>query len=245
MKVLLVTSEVTFVPGNYKALVQGMCNCPQIGGLMIIKNSSPSMLFKALGLMIGGAPRFGKELLRNYFIGSKEHEKVYSAAGKPVWIINGINTENARQIIFENQFDLVVNARTRYIYKSQILELPPLGCINIHHGLLPNQRGLMCDLWALSESSPAGFTIHKMNQKIDDGLILKKAIVSDGTERNFMRYVKAASELECETLKKLLAEIELHGFPEGKPNLMNEIIPMRKTPTFSDIRAFKKKGLKL
>lgn len=56
MKTLLVTSEITFVPDNYAALVQGMLQCPQIGGLMIIKNAKFGMVFKSLGLMIGGAP---------------------------------------------------------------------------------------------------------------------------------------------------------------------------------------------
>ena len=103
----------------------------------------------------------------------------------------------------------------------------------------------MCDLWALAESSPAGFTIHKMNQKIDDGRILERVVVSDGAEKNFIRYVQAASEMECKTLKKLLADIELHGLPDGEPNTLTENIVMRKTPTFRDIRSFKEKGLKL
>lgn len=184
-------------------------------------------------------------LLKNYLHGSKQHEKAYQAAGKPVWKVGTINGEEALQIIRDSKFDLVVNARTRYIYKRPILELPPLGCINIHHGLLPNQRGLMCDLWALSEGQPAGFTIHKMNQNIDDGNILEKTVVSDGSEHDFMRYVEKAAQLECETLKNLLGRIESQGMPQGEPNIATKKVDMRKTPAFKEIRMLSKKGLKL
>lgn len=245
MKALLVTSEITFVPDNYAAMVQGMADCPQIGGLMIIKNTSFALVYKALGLMLAGAPRFGMTLLKNYFKGSKKHDEAYRSAGKPVWKVETVNSEEALGIIRESKFDLVVNARTRYIYKRPILELPPLGCINIHHGLLPEQRGLMCDLWALSEGRPAGFTIHKMNQNIDDGNILEKAVVSDGSEHDFMRYVEKAAKVECETLKNFLERIERQGMPQGVPNLAPEKLIMRKTPAFKQIRMLTKKGLKL
>lgn len=245
IKSLLVTSEVTFVPGNYSALVQGLSDCPQIGGLVILKNRTISLLGRALGLIFFGAPHFGRQLLVNYFKGSKEHEKIYKMQGKPVWKINAVNSEIFQQILIQNNFDLVINARTREIYKNAILETPPLGCINIHHGLLPDQRGIMCDLWALADHSAAGFTVHRMNKKIDDGTILEKMVVSNGTERDFLHYVEVASQLECKTMKRLLANIELVGLPDGEPNIPSKQIVMRKTPLISDLRSFKEKGLRL
>jgi methionyl-tRNA formyltransferase len=245
MKALLVTSEVTFVPNNYAGLVQRMAECPHIGGLLILKNRQCKLLAQAMGLLLGGAPRFGWTLMKNFWQGSAKHQETYQKAGKPVWYLENINTEEALQIIHQYGFDLVVNARTRYIYKRPILEMPPLGCINIHHGLLPNQRGVMCDLWALSEGQPAGFTIHKMNVHIDDGEILEKVIVSQGKVNDFMDYVLLSSQRESDTLAKLLHQIAERGIPLGQPNLPTEKIIMKKTPSLKDIKKLKSKGLKL
>lgn len=245
MKALLVTSEVTFVPQNYASLVQNMADCPHIGGLLILKNRKFKLVIQALGLLCGGAPRFGWTLLTNFCGGTAKHQEVYRKAGKPVWFLEDINSAEALQIIQRNGFDLVVNARTRYIYKQPILEMPSLGCINIHHGLLPNQRGVMCDLWALSERSPAGFTIHKMNPRIDDGEILEKVVVSEGNSMDFMQYLHLSAEKESEALTHLLKHIAERGFPPGQPNCPTETIVMKKTPNLKDIKKLKSKGLKL
>lgn len=245
MRALLVTSEVTFVPGNYDDLVCGIAPCPQIAGLLILRNARLSLFLKGLALMAGGAPRLGKALVVNFFGSSKKRLAVYKSLQKPVWFLDTINGEEASSLIRENKFDLVVNARTRYIYKRPILELPPLGCINIHHGLLPEQRGVMCDFWSLHEKQPAGFTIHKMNQKIDDGKILKKVVVSSGEERDMMHYLQNAARIECQTLQHLLAAIEADGMPEGEPNVASGEIKMRKTPTLKEFRLIRQKGLLL
>ncbi len=245
MKTLLVTSEITFVPDNYDEMICGMADCPQIGGLLILRNGNLKLFFKGLTLILAGAPRFGKTLIRNSFSRSSKRLKTYNALNKPVWFLDTINCEQALALLRNHQFDLVVNARTRYLYKEPILKQPPLGCLNIHHGLLPEQRGLMCDLWALAENQPAGFTIHKMNQKIDDGKILERVVASKNGENDFIDYIHKASRLECETLKKLLSQIETNGMPEGTPNISTGEIKMRKTPSFKDIKSFRLKGLLL
>ncbi len=243
MKVLLVTSEVLLVPNNYDDMICAMAACPQIKGLLILKNAKLDLLFKGMMLVVAGARKTGNTLMRNYFRSSRHRLATYRQHKKPVWFLDTINSDEAQTLIVNEKFDLVVNARTRYIYKRPVLDLPPLGCINIHHGILPEQRGLMCDLWALADRQPAGFTIHKMNPKIDDGKILEKVVVSQGEERDFMRYLVQASHIEAETLQRLLREIEAQGMPEGVANVTEGKVTMRKSPNLKDIGFLRNKGL--
>ena len=62
------------------------------------------------------------------------------------------------------------------ILPPPILELPPLGCINIHAGLLPAYRGANGIQWALINGEPrTGVTLHYMDAGIDTGPMIARA----------------------------------------------------------------------
>jgi methionyl-tRNA formyltransferase len=242
MKALLVTSEVTFVPENYGRLVLKMAECPQVQGLLILENRELSLLMQGLAFWLSRlAPGIGSELLKNSAPRfQREREEAYQKQGKPVFRLPTVNTPAAHGL-FAN-YDLVINARTRFIYKKDALRAPRLGCINIHHGLLPEQRGVFCDLWALSEKRAAGFSIHRMNEKIDDGEILSVVPVSDGSHQDFTRYILESSEREALELFSLLKDWE-----QATPR-SNARVPGSKhfkNPTVPQIRDMKRKGFRL
>ena len=54
-----------------------------------------------------------------------------------------------------------------------ILELPRLGCVNVHPSLLPRNRGPMPLFWTFRQGDPTtGVTIHLMDAGLDTGPIL-------------------------------------------------------------------------
>lgn len=244
MKVLIVTSQVTFVPENYDRLIVGLAELPQVGGLLVLKNWDSSVFIKALGLMLSGASKTGLQLIKNRFGNSQRNRiNAYSCVGKPIWNLDTINCNEAINVVRDNGFDLIVNARTRFIYKKAILSAPPLGCINIHHGLLPDQRGTMCDLWSLYEGKPAGYSIHRMSEKIDDGDIICVSQVDNGNCKNYSEYLLRASISELNVVRKILADIEKNGDVARYPNEQREMSPHYRNPDFSQIREIRKKGL--
>jgi methionyl-tRNA formyltransferase len=243
MRTLLITSAVTFVPRNYDDMIAGLAECPQVAGLLVLDNANYRLMGQACGLIALGAPRVGWTLLKNRFGTSRaRRRRAYAAQGKPLWRLRSINSEAAARLIREQNIDLIVNARTRSIYRQEILALPRLGCVNVHHGLLPEQRGTMCDLWALHERVAAGFSIHKMVEKVDAGEILARVEVSDGSDRDYLRYLGKAAKRELAELKQLLAEIERQGAVAGQRN--STANPQyRRNPTRQQIAAMKKGGL--
>jgi folate-dependent phosphoribosylglycinamide formyltransferase PurN len=245
VKALLVTSRVTYAPGNYDDLVCGAPALPQIGGLLVLDNGSLTLAARAVGFGAAGARGIGAHLLANYLGRSMARRKrAYAVAGKRVWELPTINSPDAVQLVEDQGFDLVVNARTRDLYQREILAAPRLGCINIHHGLLPEQRGAMCDLWALREHRPAGFSIHVMTAEVDAGPILTRVQVSAGDDRDYPAYLARSTRRELIALAELLAGIEARDVVRGTPN--QRATPRAdRTPGWREVGHLRRAGLRI
>jgi methionyl-tRNA formyltransferase len=69
--------------------------------------------------------------------------------------------------------DLIVIAAFGQILRPVVLELPPLGCINLHPSLLPKLRGTAPINWAILEGLPTtGVTVMVVDEVMDSGPIL-------------------------------------------------------------------------
>lgn len=69
--------------------------------------------------------------------------------------------------------DVIVVVAFGQILKKSVLELPKLGCVNIHSSLLPRWRGAAPIQWALLAGDPeTGITTMKLVEKLDAGAIL-------------------------------------------------------------------------
>ena len=240
---LLVTSRITFVPNNYNNLVFGLLQNYHVVGCVELNNFSLGLLLKSIGMMLIGAPRIGFHLFKNCLAAAKNERKKFTKSQNKLYrSYRTINQREALDFIKENEIDIVINARTRCIYKKEVLQVPKIGCVNIHHGLLPAQRGTMCDLWALSENQTSGFTVHLMNENIDDGEILKCVEVPH--DKNYPAYLKSVSSCELNAMIELLDEINTFGLQTRK-NLPNCVVKNRKNPTKIEIGEIRNKGIRL
>jgi len=68
--------------------------------------------------------------------------------------------------------DLGVSALFGYILRRELLDLMPNGCINVHPAMLPYNRGAYPNVWSIVEDTPAGVTIHFMDEGVDTGDII-------------------------------------------------------------------------
>lgn len=74
--------------------------------------------------------------------------------------------------------DLFVVAAFGQILSEEILNMPKLGCINIHASLLPAYRGAAPIQWAvLNGEKESGVTLMRMAKGVDTGDMLCKAVV--------------------------------------------------------------------
>lgn len=257
MKVLVVTSEVTFVPANYNRFLEALFESLRAEtsltvDLVVLRNREWSLVAKAFALFFFGARRMGYNLLINFIRSFAKDRRVFEGKyGINIFYFDTPNSVEFHEFVKAQQVDVIVNARTRFIYKEAALKSPKLAALNIHHGLLPEYRGTMCDLWALFKDLPTGFTIHVMEKKIDDGAIVKRVETTRLGEDpmslrgDFAKLISESSQQEGREMAKVLSVIAAQGtIPVEMDNLCQKPV-YTKNPDRLAIGAMLKKGIRL
>jgi len=118
-----------------------------------------------------------------------------------------LTSKNQLDLIKKLKPDMVISCGFRYIVPQEYLEIPPLGCINIHSSYLPYNRGANPNIWSIIENTPAGATIHFMDKGIDTGDIIARRNVeiqfSDNAADLYDKLEKAQFNLFVENWKKI------------------------------------------
>ena len=101
----------------------------------------------------------------------------------------------------------VVVAYGQILFK-QILEMPTLGCINVHGSLLPKYRGAAPIQWSIYHGdTQTGITTMLMNEGLDTGDMLLKATTAidllDNTVDVAVKLASQGADLLVETLQQL------------------------------------------
>lgn len=248
MKAFLVTGQITYVPDNYAPFLDELFRTHKdcFTGLILLQNLNLEVTLKAMGIYALGAKNIGADFLKNIAaskLGNDPRKRICRKYNIPIYPFNNMNEKAAIDLVKAQNIDLVVNARTRCIYKQEILAAPRLGCLNIHHGLLPEYRGTSCDLYALHENRTAGFSIHKMEKKLDDGAILKRCEVNY-SNKNYREYLNLSAKQEALALGEVLTHIKhFDCLPQPLVIEENRAITYSKTPTKKQIKEMLQKGM--
>lgn len=94
----------------------------------------------------------------------------------PVYQPEKLKNSGAETVIKQLNPDIIVVAAYGQILPESILNLPRLGCINIHASLLPRLRGAAPIQWAIYNGDKVtGITTMQMSKGLDTGDILEQA----------------------------------------------------------------------
>jgi len=156
---------------------------------------------------------------------------VAEAAGIPVLQPTKIRTEDFAATLLNFEPDLIVVAAYGRILPSSILDLPPLGCINIHGSLLPRHRGAAPIQWAiLAGDKEAGVTIMQMDVGMDTGAMLLPAAIPVTDEETAGGLFEKLSTLGGKALLQALDLLREDKLPpiEQDHTLATEAPPLKK-----------------
>ncbi|MBE8598045.1 methionyl-tRNA formyltransferase [Xenorhabdus sp. BG5] len=95
----------------------------------------------------------------------------------PVFQPKTLRTEENQQWVMEQQADIMIVVAYGLILPQAVLDIPRLGCLNVHGSLLPRWRGaapIQRSIWAGDQET--GITIMQMNAGLDTGDMLLKSI---------------------------------------------------------------------
>lgn len=160
--------------------------------------------------------------------------------------LGNINSPESIEFLKSLNIDIVFSVAASQIFRKNILELPKLGCYNIHTSKLPKNRGMMPNFWSLynyDKDPVSAITIHKMNENLDDGDIL--------IQKEFDLNPKETLETLINRTKVMSSEVFIKAIDllNSQPaNLIKNDSSKASYNTFprkEDVARFKKKGLRI
>ena len=129
-------------------------------------------------------------------------------AGLHVYQPEKLKSDSAFDFIKRIAPDAVVIIAFGQIVPQRLIEIPPLGWINLHASLLPKYRGAAPIAWAIAHGEKrTGLTTMQIDAGLDSGPILMQIEMEIGAEETAPelsgRMAQAGAPLVADTLRKL------------------------------------------
>ncbi len=112
---------------------------------------------------------------------ARDREAIVAATGlPPSRVLEGhrLNSPAGKQWLSDLHPDWVISISFGYLLSASVLAIPTLGALNLHPALLPFNRGSYPNVWSIVDRTPAGVTLHFMDERIDTGDLVAQARVS-------------------------------------------------------------------
>jgi len=136
--------------------------------------------------------------------------------------------------------DLLISIAGNEIFRKPLIELAPMGCLNLHTALLPRYRGLMPSFWVLKNGErETGVSVFYVDEGIDSGPILvqKRVDIGGMTQREL---IKCTKDLGMRAIIEAIAKIR-DGDTGTLPN-DDEKSTYFRFPSKQDVREFRQSG---
>ncbi|MGZ3630109.1 MAG: methionyl-tRNA formyltransferase [Ktedonobacteraceae bacterium] len=97
----------------------------------------------------------------------------------PVWKVRQLSNPETIKVLTVYQPDMICVACFSKRIPRNILDIPPLGCLNVHPSLLPANRGPEPLFWTFRVGSEqTGVTVHLMDEGLDSGAIVAQEAIA-------------------------------------------------------------------
>ena len=144
-------------------------------------------------------------------------KEVALAEGIPVYQPENFRDEEAVQTLAALQPDAIAVVAYGRILPQQVLDIPKLGCVNIHASLLPQYRGSAPYQWAVLDGlKETGVTAQHMAAKMDAGDIIDVANTPIGENETAGELLDRLAVLGAELLSRTLTKFQ-NGTAVGTP----------------------------
>ncbi len=241
-KIVLINSDITYIPDNYISVLKKIISQnPDKEFILVLTRVNKVKLLKNIFLLfLAGARNLAFVLLKNLFL-RKKKKKFFQAKKIKVLEAESVNDIKFIDFLKNEKVDLIFNLRSRQIFKKEICK--NFLILNLHHGVLPNNRGVFSDMRNLAFGGELGFSIHKVNEKIDDGEILAVKKIEYQKNKNYLGYLKFSTEIEAEFVGRWVKNIDKNLKLLVETNTIDFIF--YKNPDWKDIKKMRKQGLVL
>jgi len=156
--------------------------------------------------------------------GKQRHgEEIIKASGLgPARILDGsmLRTPAGRAFVAECRAEIAVSVLFDYLLDKPLIDAFPRGVVNLHPSYLPFNRGQYPNVWSIVEGTPAGVTLHYIDQQVDTGDIISQRRVNlsaaDTGKTLYEKLERASFELFRETWPSLRAGTAARRAQQGE-----------------------------
>jgi len=165
------------------------------------------------------------------------------AYGVPHKRIGSPNLPEFLAEIRERKPDVLVSVACPYILKEDLLKVPPLGCVNVHHAPLPRYKGMMPTFWQMFHGEKkVGVTVHYMAAKVDEGAALLQDELEIEPGESLHELIRRSKRYAAHCMAKVLRDIAAQ---RQKAIALDQATGSYFTfPTLEQIREFRRRGLR-
>ncbi len=139
----------------------------------------------------------------------KSIQSVCAKYGVQCQSIEDVNSQQFLDQLKERGIDLIVSVSCPQIFKSQLMEVPILGCLNIHGAILPQYRGVLPSFWMLANGEKkAGVSIFFMTEEIDGGDLCGQRVFDILPDESLDKFLKRSKKISSELLIEVFSDIQ-------------------------------------
>ena len=132
----------------------------------------------------------------------------------PVYQPTTLKNEEIQQVIRDMAPDMIVVVAYGKLLPEAVLNVPPLGCINVHGSLLPKYRGAAPIQWSvLNGDKETGITTMYMAKGMDTGDIILQDVTTIGEDETAAELFDRMAVLGAQTLLKTIPMLEAGTAP--------------------------------
>ncbi len=160
-----------------------------------------------------------KPVGRKQIIEATPTKKLAQEHGIPVFQPTKMKDGTALEMMKSLSPDLVVVAAYGRILPKDLLDVPPLGCINVHGSLLPKYRGAAPIQWSvINGDKVTGVTTMYMAEGMDTGDMILKLETEIGENETAGELFERLAVLGADSIEKTLALFDEGSVPRTPQN---------------------------
>lgn len=129
-----------------------------------------------------------------------------------IFVHSLLTTKEQLRSIEDIQPDYLVSCGYRHVVPREILDIPNGGCLNLHPSFLPFNRGANPNVWSIVEGTPAGVTLHFMDEGVDTGAIIAQQRVEKRFSDTGRSLQERLNEAQVELFKRAWPDVVSDDF---------------------------------
>ena len=209
MRIIIITQDEPFyLAKNFNYLLEILPHHSKIVGC-VVNDASPfgkketflqkvNKTYQIFGLKF--FLYYSYKFIKSKFDRNKKLDSILKKFNIPKIVLKkSINSKESVEIIKKYQPDLLISILGNQIFRKQIFDLAPKGCLNLHTALLPKYRGLMPTFWVLKNNEKfTGVSVFFVDEGIDSGPIVvqEKVEIGNRTQEELIILTKKIG-MEC------------------------------------------------